>query len=427
MRKIFPFASFALLSLVFASCGPDNSQWLEDPANDTMVCLTGALDQIDDALEMCVSIPDVSDIAHQDLVYRFPVKNGKFEALVPLNREGIYHLNVVHKQGYTQALFLADADTVRFRIGWDFGAPRVLNEDGANGEYRQYKMSSNAHFEAENQALRAEYDAIENSRTEEFYRMHSLWGETQDQVLKDSLATVLAQMEDDGSGYSPEYQAYQEHARQLTCAKLDYARDYLKERRPSLATFLILYESIVSADRIESRFAEWMGIYDREYSNKFPNCNLHHSVETRRSAHQLYEGMSVVDFSLPDADGQRLSLASLVDGKPAVLQFWATWCGSCCTKREWLQPIYDRYKDRGFTVVEVAREYRNDKAWRKYLQEHPADWTELLALGEDQVVGELYGVGQAVGALFLVDAQGTVIKIDPSAAEIEAFLKDYYQ
>jgi cytochrome c biogenesis protein CcmG/thiol:disulfide interchange protein DsbE len=59
------------------------------------------------------------------------------------------------------------------------------------------------------------------------------------------------------------------------------------------------------------------------------------------------------DFSLGMFDGSTFRLSeSLKSGKPAVVNFWASWCGPCADEAPLLEDAAQRYGDR-FTFVGV--------------------------------------------------------------------------
>lgn len=57
-------------------------------------------------------------------------------------------------------------------------------------------------------------------------------------------------------------------------------------------------------------------------------------------------------FSLTAPDGTRISLADL-RGQAVLVNFWGTWCPPCRAEMPAIQAAYERYHDRGFTVLAV--------------------------------------------------------------------------
>ena len=58
---------------------------------------------------------------------------------------------------------------------------------------------------------------------------------------------------------------------------------------------------------------------------------------------------SLMDFTLPGANGTDLKLSSLA-GKTLVLDFWATWCGPCKAQRPIYLDVEKRFKDHSDVV-----------------------------------------------------------------------------
>jgi len=63
-------------------------------------------------------------------------------------------------------------------------------------------------------------------------------------------------------------------------------------------------------------------------------------------------GKLAPDFELQYLDGQTFSLSS-AQGKPVLLNFWATWCGPCRSEMPLLQQIYEEYSSQGLVFVAV--------------------------------------------------------------------------
>ena len=70
---------------------------------------------------------------------------------------------------------------------------------------------------------------------------------------------------------------------------------------------------------------------------------------TKNVSAQVYS-----DFTLPDLDNNDVTLSSYLDKGPVMISFWATWCGPCKEELKKMQPIYEQYKDKGFTYLAVS-------------------------------------------------------------------------
>jgi thiol-disulfide isomerase/thioredoxin len=62
---------------------------------------------------------------------------------------------------------------------------------------------------------------------------------------------------------------------------------------------------------------------------------------------------SVPAFDLESVNGIRFSSKAL-QGKVALVDFWATWCAPCIAEIPQYNELYKRYQDQGFVVVGVT-------------------------------------------------------------------------
>jgi peroxiredoxin len=63
-------------------------------------------------------------------------------------------------------------------------------------------------------------------------------------------------------------------------------------------------------------------------------------------------GAPAPDFTLSDASGESITLASL-RGQVVLINFWATWCGPCQLEMPAIQREFEARQGQGFTVLAV--------------------------------------------------------------------------
>jgi peroxiredoxin len=62
------------------------------------------------------------------------------------------------------------------------------------------------------------------------------------------------------------------------------------------------------------------------------------------------------DFTLPDVDGTDVTFSQITDKGPAIISFWATWCGPCKEEMKKINELYIKYKDKGLQYVAINQD-----------------------------------------------------------------------
>ena len=162
-----------------------------------------------------------------------------------------------------------------------------------------------------------------------------------------------------------------------------------------------------------------------EYKEIYPDNPMVRSVEEKLAVMaSLRPGKPAPDFSAPSLDGSRHSLSELIKGKVAVLDCWASWCAPCRRHSIELIPLYEKYKDKGFTVVGVAREYETLDDMKAAIESDGYPWIQLYDLDGADGVWPLYGLSDAGGGIFLMDRDGKIVRHVREISEVEEYLKE---
>ncbi len=114
-------------------------------------------------------------------------------------------------------------------------------------------------------------------------------------------------------------------------------------------------------------------------------------------------------FELADRDGVRRSITEW-DGKALMVNFWATWCPPCRREIPLLNDLHARYAPRGFEVIGVAVDFREDVL--AYMRETPIDYPVLIGEQDGLDAARAFGM-ETMGFPFTVftDSKGRIVTV----------------
>ena len=119
-------------------------------------------------------------------------------------------------------------------------------------------------------------------------------------------------------------------------------------------------------------------------------------------------GDRIPAFAAPDLSGDEIAFADHL-GEVVLVNVWATWCGPCRIEMPPIQSSYERFRDRGFTVLAISIDagpgYEGKVA--RFVEEYGLTFPILLD-PEGRIQRTLKTVG--VPETFVLDREGRIVK-----------------
>ena len=114
-----------------------------------------------------------------------------------------------------------------------------------------------------------------------------------------------------------------------------------------------------------------------------------------------------LDLKFTAVDGASVDLSKM-RGKVVLVDFWATWCPPCREEVPNVVAAFEKYHDKGFTVVGVSLDQSKDEMLA-FTKAHNMTWPQYFdGKGWDNTVSSGFGI-DSIPAMWLVGKNGKVI------------------
>jgi len=136
-------------------------------------------------------------------------------------------------------------------------------------------------------------------------------------------------------------------------------------------------------------------------------------------ANILAPGKPAPDFEELMADRTTKMKLSDLKGKVVLLDFWASWCGPCRKENPNVVNVYNKYKDKGFTVMNVSLDDNLDR-WKQAIIDDGLVWPNHVSdlRKWNSQAAQLYGV-RGIPFTVLIDQNGNIVQTNLRGAALE--------
>ena|SRR3990172_675029 len=125
-------------------------------------------------------------------------------------------------------------------------------------------------------------------------------------------------------------------------------------------------------------------------------------------------------FSLKDTNGNIYS-SSQFAGKPAVINFFATWCPPCREEIPGFVEVYNRHKEKGFELIGISLDTETRENLPGFLMNNKIGYRILFG---DLATARAYGGVSSIPTTFFVGKDGEIKNVHVGYIDKDAFDKE---
>ena len=131
------------------------------------------------------------------------------------------------------------------------------------------------------------------------------------------------------------------------------------------------------------------------------------------------------EIKLSKPDGSIIMLSEL-KGNYVLIDFWASWCGPCRKENPNLVKLYNKYKNKGFTIFSISLD-KDLEAWKNAIEKDGLIWANHgsdLKMWNTQLVS-LYNFS-SIPYTVLVDKNGMILATGLRGQKLEEKLNQIF-
>lgn len=252
-----------------------------------------------------------------------------------------------------------------------------------------------------NQAVYDEYKAMINLLVQQQQKMQSDYKNAQQ------------------TGDAQTMQAIQQEFQNLNARYIENLKIFIKGHSQSEMSAYIVANDLNNENIPTETLIEALGLIDPSLSKNSYVVAVNKKLETVRGT---MVGYPANNFTQNTPDGKPVKLSDY-KGKYVLIDFWASWCKPCRMENPNVVAAYNRYKDKGFTVLGISMDSNKD-AWVNAIRADNLAWQHVSDLkGWGNEVGIMYSV-KGIPQNFLVDKEGKIVAKNLRGAELDEKLAE---
>ena len=364
-----------------------------------------------------------------DSIIEIPVLEGKFNYEAKLQHPEAVHLffgEMRERGGGRHMQLYLENEKIDLTIYPEEEFDKNIVEGGTlNAEYKKFIEGYDAKFKKRLQPLRDSMDLLFERReysSDEMNEIIAALNNAKSQDEKVPLFRKMEQLREKGLDMTPAAKEISDQQNIIYEEAKKYQEHYISTL-PNLVSYSFLLMDLqfskesIDIDLTKENYRKLSEAHPNHPYNEL-TLNLITAIDGVKIGNQF------VDFSAPNLEGNEIKLSDEIEGKVALLDLWATWCGPCIAKSKTMIPLYEEFKDKGFTIVGVAGEFDNTDRLISFLEKEKWPWLQLVELDKQNSIWTKYGIDNSGGKIFLIDNAGKIIAMDPTTDEVRKELED---
>lgn len=323
-------------------------------------------------------------------------------------------------------IFFPDDENINFTLhSMDQSENNIIEGGKLNRQFREFNELLESKFTERFQPINDSIGILFETNQYHSDSMSVLYDRLRQSSSQDSNIVIYKKMNglrERGNHLTEKAKKFDIKIEEIRREQFQWILEYIEDNPTVVSYYLFIQRCLIRpGENLDlSRFDK----IQKVLSDKFKDHPYSQIAKDLINSYNIKVGGNFIDFTLPDLDGKKHKLSEIIDGKIALIDLWATWCGPCIATARTMIPVYNEYKDNGFTIVGVAAEIDNTDRLKKALEREKFPWLNLVELDHQNKIWDKYGISYSGGKTFLVDRNGEIIAISPTSEEVRKILKE---